>query len=155
MADSIDSNNTEVAELIKSLQSVTMLMQNLVGDLKGQSTSLALVKSKVENISDRVDSLMKIVIEGNGSKSVITRLALIEKQLDDDKEEYRELKEQNTDSVKEVRRMIEKEKNDNIKSDKDERKLKMEKRIAAFKLWGALLAAAAAFGMEIFTMIHK
>jgi len=152
MPDS-QSPNDNMSDLLKSLQSVTTLMNNLLSDIKEHATSLALVKAKLESLTENVDTLSHVVRDGNGKGSVMTRLALAEKSLEDIEEEFHELREENVASVKEIKRCIEKERNIGKRSEDEEKKFKREKYMATAKILGAFLAAFAALGLQIFQMI--
>ena len=155
MHDSQNYNPENTAVLVKSLQSATMLMQNLLSDIKDHSVALALVKAKLEALSENVELLSHVVRDGNGEGSIVTRLALIEKSLEDLEEEFHEVKDTSETAIRDIKKYVEKEK-DGGKQDEDElRKLKMEKRIASLKLWGALIAAFAAMAFQVFSMIHN
>ncbi|GAF93983.1 unnamed protein product, partial [marine sediment metagenome] len=49
-------NNKLAEELARSLEASTALMQDLLGDIKDNATSLALVKAKLESLSDSVEA---------------------------------------------------------------------------------------------------
>ena len=74
-------NNDLSQELAKSLESATSLMNDLLGDIKDNATSLATLKVKLESLSDSVESLSHIVRDGNGKGSMVTRVALTEQSL--------------------------------------------------------------------------
>src|SRR5271157_4277084 len=111
MPDSQNSNQENTDSLLKSLQSVTALMQNLLSDIKENSASLAIVKTKVDSLKENVEVLSHVVRDGNGEGSMITRLALVEKSLEDIEEEFHEMKETNAATLREIKMHIEKERN--------------------------------------------
>jgi len=79
-----DSNDRGLAEdLAKSLQVTTTLMQSLLGEIRDNATSLAVLKQKLGGIEDKVNSLSHIIRNDNGDKSLITRIALMEKIIGD------------------------------------------------------------------------
>jgi hypothetical protein len=151
MPDSQNSNDN-MSDLLKSLQSVTTLMNNLLGDIKEHATSLALVKAKLENLTENVEILSHVVRDGNGQGSVMTRLALVEKSLEDIEETFHELKEENASTLKELKRHIEKEKTSITRSAEEEKKFKREKWMTTAKILGAAIAAFAALGLQIFQL---
>jgi len=87
-------NNRELAEdLARSLQATTSLMQSLLGEIRDNATTLAVLKEKLESLSEKVENLNYTVKSGNGKGSLITRLALVEndlKDLDKTLAEYKE-----------------------------------------------------------------
>lgn len=150
----LQQNDNIPAELLKSLQVTTALMQNLLDDIKEHSASLALIKVKIENLGDNVSSLSHIVRDGNG-ESMVTRLALAERELTDLREEFRELKNIATNTIKEAKRYAERDKTLDKKSVEEEKKYSREKSIAKWKFWGVLIAAFAALALQLFQIIAK
>lgn len=71
------------ADLAKSLQVTTTLIQTLLSELRDNATALAVLKEKLDGIEEKVQSLSHIVRDDNGNKSIITRLALLEKEIED------------------------------------------------------------------------
>ena len=93
MNDSQNLNN-DAAELIKSLQSVATVMTGLLGDLRNQSVSLATVKAQLEDIRGNVDMLSHIVRDGNnGQKSLLTRVSLVEQNIEEVEKNAKDIKE--------------------------------------------------------------
>jgi len=129
-----ENNNKLAEELAKSLESATALMQDLLGDIKGNATSLALVKAKLESLSDNVETLSHIVRDGNGKGSMITRLALVEKSTEDIEENFDELKKELSSAVKELRACIEEEKKSDAEEEKSLKEYKREKLLAKLKV---------------------
>jgi len=87
------SQNNDLAEdLAASLKSTTLLIQTLLGEIKENGTSLALLKYKLEEMNEKVESLTVIVSKGNGKESMVTRLALLEDDLGDLEEVLKEYK---------------------------------------------------------------
>ena len=114
----LDSNNKLAEELAKSLSASTSLMKDLLGDIKDNATSLALVKAKLESLSSSVDVLSKIVRSDGGKGSVVTRLALAEKTVDDMKEYFNKFNDEVNSAIKDIKKSIEEErKEDEEKED--------------------------------------
>jgi methyl-accepting chemotaxis protein len=144
-----------MTDLLKSLQSVTTLMNNLLSDIKEHAASLALVKAKLESLTENVEALSHVVRDGNGKGSMMTRLALAEKSLEDIEEEFHELKGEISASVRDIKRCVENEKNVVKKDELEEKKYKREKTIARFQIIGALLAGFLALGLQLMQIIWK
>ena len=82
------SDTNELAEdLAKSLNAVTILTQSLLGEIRDNATSLAVLKEKFDTLSENLEVLSKIIRMGNGSRSLLTRVALLEKSIEDIEEE--------------------------------------------------------------------
>ena len=147
------SNDKLSQELAKSLESATALMQDLLGDIKGNATSLAILKAKLESLSDSVESLSHIVREGNGKGSMVTRLALIEKSVEDIEDGFDELKGEITSALKEIKASIKEEK----KSDKEvvdkEKEFKRQQLLAKLKILAVTAPGVIALVIVIIKMI--
>src|SRR5271157_60330 len=90
-------------EILKSLETVTLLMENILADIKDHSTSLAIVKTKLEDLTENVEVLSHVVRDGNGQGSMVTRIALAEKSLEDMEEQINELKDEVNSSLRDMR----------------------------------------------------
>lgn len=82
-------NKKLTEELAGSLQNATSLLESLLDQIKCHTTGLAILTEKVSTLTKTVDDLNKIVSKGNGKESVLTRLALIEAQMEDIEEDVK------------------------------------------------------------------
>ena len=155
MLDSQNDNSAVSSELLKSLQSVIILMQNLLGDIKDHATSLAMVKVKLESLTENVDILSHVVRDGNGKGSLMTRLALAEKSLEDIEEEFHDLRGEVSGSIRDIKRYIENEKQNIKKTEVEEAKFERAKTMTKLKIFGALGAGILALALQVFQMIWK
>lgn len=146
-------NNKLPEELAKSLESATSLMRDLLGDIKGNATSLAMLKVKLESLSNSVESLSHIVRDGDGKGSMVTRIALTEQSLEHIEESFDELKTEMTEAIKEVKKEIENEKlNEREESDK-EAEYKREKLITKLKVLAVVAPGTIALAIAIIKII--
>ena len=145
------SQNNIPDELLKSLESTTTLMKNLLDDIKDHSTSLAIVQAKLESLGDSVETLSHIVRDGNGRGSMITRLALIEKTTEDIEEHFDELKDEIKKDIDEIKRVITKEKEEEKGDEEKIKVFKREKMLARLKI----LAVAAPWLLALVLVIIK
>ena len=128
------------ADLARSLESATTLMQDLLGDIKDNATSLVEVRIKLESLRELVGTLSKIVRDGNGKGSMITRLALVEKSLEDMEkylDEINDKVEKLDDGIKESL----------VQEKKSEAEFKKEELKAKLKMFG--IAAPGAISLAI------
>lgn len=90
------SNNVDhlVDDLASSLKSTTELVQSLLGEIRDNATAMAILREKLETLRENVSILTKIIRDGNGSKSLITRMALVERYIEDFDEFLEEFKEE-------------------------------------------------------------
>jgi len=146
-------NNKLAEELAKSLESATTLMQDLLGDIKDNATSLALVKAKLESLSSSVEALSHIVREGNGKGSMITRLALAEKTLEDIEEHFDKFSEEVHTAIKELKATIDEEKTLRSQEQKSEKEYKREKMLAKLKVAAVVAPGAIALAILIIKML--
>lgn len=140
------SRNNIAEDLAKSLEAATTLMQDLLGDIKDNALSLADLKAKLESLTNNVETLSYIVRDGNGKGSMITRLALVEKSIEDMEDHYGEIKE----TLEKLSTKIE----DMVKSEKEieERKqeFRREKLIEKIKLIGLVAPGIIALAIVLF-----
>ena len=132
MPVSRDSNIPE--ELLRSLDATTLLIQNLIGDIKEHSSALILIKAKLESLNENVEILSHIVRDGNGSGSVITRLALAEKTLGDLEDSLNDLNNKVDDECKCIKQTIDNNKNFEMQERKLERKLNQDRVMGKVKV---------------------
>jgi hypothetical protein len=121
-------------EILKSLEITTTLIQNLLGDIKEHSTSLAMVKTKLEALSVSVSTLSGVVRDGNGNGSLVTRLALAEKTIEDIEKSFNDLKEEVEVEINELREYFKKKKAAEDQEKVSERDFNREKRLARLKI---------------------
>jgi len=146
-------NNKLAEELAKSLESATTLMQDLLGDIKDNATSLALVKAKLESLSDSVEALSHIVRDGNGRGSMMTRLALVEKAVEDIDAHFDNLKKEVDESIKELKACIEEEKDAREATEKTEKEYKREKMLTRLKIAAVVAPGVIALAILLIKML--
>jgi archaellum component FlaC len=141
-------------ELLKSLEAVTLMLDNVLSDTKEHATSLAILKTKLEDLGGNVETLSHILRDGNGQGSLITRMALAEKTSEDIEEQLNDLKEEVNTALRDLRLAI--EAGPKVTEEELE-KQKREKSIAKWQVIGSALAAFVALGLQLFSMIviHK
>ena len=139
-------------ELMKSLEAVTLMLKNVLDDTKEHATSLAILKTKLEDVGGNVETLSHIIRDGNGQGSLITRIALMERSQEDVQEELNELKDHLSMMLRELKQQMEAGPQKNAE---EERRQKREKSIAKWQVLGSALAGFVALGLEIFSMLHK
>lgn len=146
-----DSNNSsELAEdLAKSLKVTTTLMQSLLGEIRDNATSLAVLKQKLEGIEDKVNSLSHIIRSDNGEKSLITRVALMEKSIADIAKDFEEHTESEEATDKEMVTELENLKHLMYQDKKTAEEYRREKSISILKVLASVLPGLVALGIVI------
>jgi hypothetical protein len=155
MPDSQNDNSAIISELFKSLQSATALMQNLLSEIKDHAVSLAMVKVKLESLTENVETLSHVVRDGNGKGSMMTRLVLAEKELEDIEEEFHDMRSEMSTSMRDIKRSISEKNNIIKKTEEEEAKFKREKTMTHLKIFGALGAGIIALALQIFQIFWK
>jgi gas vesicle protein len=128
-----NKNDTQelAQDLASSLKATTELIYNLMDDIKENATSFAVLKEKMESLSDSVESLSHIVRDGNGKGSMITRLALYEQSLDNISEKLDDFVDETQETIKELKSEIKNEralKHSSTEKDRDfKRKIILER----------------------------
>ena len=135
--------------LLKSLEASTLLMTTLLDDIKDHSTSLALVQVKLESLTSNVDSLSKIVREGNGQASMVTRLALVEKVTEDIEEGLDELKAEMVKDLDELKTCFKERELDEKTEDEKSKAFKRERLLARMKVVAVAAPGLVALAMMV------
>jgi chromosome segregation ATPase len=81
MRESKTVNDILLERLAEGLDSTSRMTQSLINELKESESDFAAVKTELGILRDNVKSLNNIVREGNGTASILTKIALIERQL--------------------------------------------------------------------------
>lgn len=76
MTEKYDENF--VKQVAIGLDTATRLIESLAVETKDIAIDLASLETEIENITENVKSLSKILKDGNGSEPVIARLAVLE-----------------------------------------------------------------------------
>lgn len=72
-----------IEEFIKDLESTALQVQSLLEEIRDSKINFVAIKTELKFLVDNVKELSTIIRDGNGSGSVLTRLALIERSIDD------------------------------------------------------------------------
>ncbi|KKN66641.1 hypothetical protein LCGC14_0469760 [marine sediment metagenome] len=72
-----------IEEFIKDLESTALQVQKLLEDIRDSKIDFVAIKTELKFLVDNVKELSSIIRDGNGSGSVLTRLALIERSIED------------------------------------------------------------------------
>jgi len=75
-----------IEEFIKDLESTAEQVQTLLEEIRDSKINFAAINTELKFLVDNVKELSSIVRDGDGSGSVLTRLALIERSIEDLKE---------------------------------------------------------------------
>ena len=97
-----------VEGLTQSIQSTTTLVQSLMSELRDNSTALAALEAKLQALHENMQGIIKVVRDDNGNKSIVTRMALVEKDIKDIDERYSSLKQEIEKKFSEVKDILEK-----------------------------------------------
>jgi len=146
------TSNKIPEELLRSLEATTVLMSTLLDDIKEHSTSLTLVKAKLESLSSSVETLSHVVREGNGKGSMITRLALVEKCAMDLEKGLDDLKAELRKDMDELKDCI-KDKEEEEKSEEEKlREFKREKMLTRLKIIAVAAPGLVALALMLIKM---
>ena len=143
-----------VEGLTQSIQSTTTLVQGLMSELRDNSTALATLEAKLQALHENMQGIIKVVRDDNGNKSIVTRMALVEKELKDIDERYNNLKDEIEKKFVEVKVLLEKMSDDKeIEKEKldKEKEFGRDKVITILKIIPGLLA----LGYAIIDMLSK
>lgn len=142
---SSENNNQLAGDLAKSLQATTSLVQTLLGELRENAANMAVLKEKLDGIEEKVRYLSYVVRDGNGEKSIITRLALVEQELEDINEALNDNKSDRAEiqaRISRVKALVDSDK-------KTEAQYKKEKTLSWLKLIAQTAPGLVALGLVI------
>ena len=143
------TSNKIPEELLKSLEATTVLMSTLLDDIKEHSTSLTLVKAKLESLSESVETLSHVVRDGNGKGSMITRLALVEKATENIEDGLDELKRELRKDLDELKSSIADDRSEEEKL----KEYKREKMLTRLKIIAVAAPGLVALAMMLIKML--
>lgn len=83
MPSSIKNSDIMLEQLAEGLESNTKLAQGLLRELKESERDFAAVRTELNILSDNVKSLSRLVRDGNGEMSLLTRIAVIDQKVQD------------------------------------------------------------------------
>ena len=75
-----------IEEFIKDLELTALQVQKLLEEIRDSKIDFAAIKTELKFLLDNVKELSIIIRDGGGSGSVLTRLALIERSIEDIKD---------------------------------------------------------------------
>jgi chromosome segregation ATPase len=131
---SLSPNKKSFEELLNSLNTTISLVNTMMGDMRDQSTSLIVLKAKLESLTENVEVLSHIVRNDGGQGSVVTRLALLEKIVEDLEENIDCIKNDVHEEVKSIKEMIESDRAHETKEEELRKKYQQEKVMTKLKL---------------------
>lgn len=81
MATSKNTNDILFERLAEGLDSTSKLTHALLSEIRESESDFAVIKSELSTLRENVKSLSEIIKEGNGSTSILTKIALFEQRL--------------------------------------------------------------------------
>jgi len=110
---------------------------------------MAVLKGKLDGIEEKVQYLSHVVRDGNGEKSIITRLALLEKDLSDLEKELEEHTKDDKEMEKSLHERVSGVKNLVNQDKKTEAEFKREKTLGFLKLVATIVPGLLALGLVL------
>jgi chromosome segregation ATPase len=147
-------HDDDLVDLSDNLKATSNLIERLLTEIQGNGNALAILKEKVTVLEDVTEKLNHVLRDDNGSKSMITRLALLEAALEDMYEEFYDLSKELASSIKETHRLIEKITTADKRNETEKVKLKRERFIAKVKLWAVAIPGVVAIIIQILQMLQ-
>lgn len=77
----LNAEQVIIDELIKDLERIANQVQQLLTEIRDSKIDAATIKTELRFVVDSVKELSLIIRDGNGHRSLLTRLALVEKAL--------------------------------------------------------------------------
>lgn len=135
-----------------NLELITDLTQSLILELKSFSVNHDNLKSQFEAVTDDVARLSSIIRDGNGKPSLITTIALLEKDLSNLKKEFEKLEKETEDSLDKLQVEFTRWKEEKDKEAAEEARGKWQLKVA---LAGGALGTLTAIINVILQMLAK
>ena len=143
MTHSNANNNDAIAgDLASSLKVTTSLMKEVVAEIRDNATAVAVMREKINSLGDSVETLSHIVRDGNGKGSMITRMALAEKTIEDLEQSIDDFKE----AIRDIKDCVIDEKKTESETLELKKRYRREKRIEKIKFWAAVLPGMVSAG---------
>ena len=153
-----------MTHLTEGLQATASMIQSLLGEIRDNSVALAAFNAELKNLRDTVNLLSKIVKDGNGSDSLLTRLSLAEKAIRDleissgkhhesDAKAFKDISDKIEEALRDSEHKanaLDKKIDDSISA---ERKDRREGTGQKLQFWATIVAAVLALGGTIATIL--
>lgn len=146
------NDNGIETELSKALSETTSLAQTLLGEIRDNATSLATLKVQLDSLAESVKSLSKIIRDGNGN-SLVTRLAIVERDLKDLAGDIKYHIEHDERFEKEIHARVSSVKNLLLGEKKSDEEFGRQKTISMLKLAAVALPGAIALVIKIIELL--
>ena len=132
------SQDILLARLAEGLDSTAKLTQALLSDLRDSETDFAAFKAELNILKENVKSLSQLIREGDGTSSLLTRVAIIEHRLDNLEELFREMEDQKKEEARITQVSINRELDVETEKKKTDEKVRAEKQSVYIKIVGAV-----------------
>lgn len=127
-----------LARLAEGLDSTAKMTQALLADLRDSETDFAAFKTELNILKDNVRSLSQLIREGDGTSSLLTRVAVIEHRLDNIEHFISDLEDQKRENARMSQISINREQDIEAEKKKTDEKIKAEKQSAIIKIIAAI-----------------
>lgn len=133
-----------VQDLTRGLQATSAFIQSLSGEIRDNSVALAAFTSDLKNLRETVNLLSKILKDGNGKESLLTRTSILENDIEDLKT-----------GVKDLVVRVENWRSLQGDAAKETTHNAMERGNARLNFWGPMIASILALAGTVVTLIIK
>jgi len=148
------SQDILLARLAEGLDSTAKLTQALLSDLRDSETDFAAFKTELNILKENVKGLSTLIREGDGTSSLLTRVAIIEHRLDNIEELIRENEDQKKEEARYSQISINRELDLETEKKKTEEKVKAEKQSVYIKIAGAVALGIITLILGYFTSLY-
>lgn len=95
MPGSDEQTKLLIENLSANIATTSQLINSLLGDIRDNAANLMELKLKMESLSENVKSITNIVRDGNGKGSMVTRVAVLEKAIEDLEDDIDQIRDEN------------------------------------------------------------
>lgn len=141
-------DNVSAGHLSQGLQITASLIQGLLGEIRDNSIALAAFNAEVKNMRETVNLLSKILKDGNGTPSVVTKISIIEGDIQRIQNGQRELSDKVTALTKRFDDTGREERIEEIRTNREQKSQRLQ-------FWASIIAAVLALVATLLTVLLK
>ena len=150
-----EPNNQLIQQLATGLQSTSALIQGLLREIRENSLSLASFEGELSGLQRTVTSLNRVLQEGDGKASILTRVALLESHAKEMAKDLRTMAKDLKAHLEEQKREAEKARGESMALLKQEKDNKMKVRLGKVQMAGLIGPSVLAFIISVLALFLR
>ncbi len=142
------SDNQLIQQLAAGLQSTSALIQGLLREIRENSLSMASFEGELSGLQRTVTSLNRVLQEGDGKASILTRVALLERN-------YKELAADLQSALDDQKKEAQTAREESVALIKQDKENKVKVRLGKWQFAGLIGPSILAFIISILVLVFK